>query len=216
MRTVVRQAVGELGQHGALVTEWTHGSIRDALDIWLAMFEEQFGRTLEDTIGQGRRLSVVEELLRWGVGRPRHTLAALLFCLGERVGRSSERAAATFAARGRQLRSDLEATLDGGVLIMPAHPRVAPRHGSALLRPLDWAYTAIWNVLEFPATSVPLGRSKAGLPLGIQIVAARDGDATAIAVARLPEESGVSTPIAQAARPGRNPKLTHQSGPICD
>ena len=39
------------------------------------------------------------------------------------------------------------------------------------------------NALELPSTQVPLGHSKGGLPLGIQVASTRGGDHRTIAVA---------------------------------
>jgi hypothetical protein len=44
-------------------------------------------------------------------------------------------------------------------------------HVEPLLRVLDAAHTAIFNVMEMPATAVPLGLGTDGIPLGVQIVA---------------------------------------------
>jgi fatty acid amide hydrolase 2 len=57
-----------------------------------------------------------------------------------------------------------------------------------MLTPADWVYTAIWNVLENPVTSVPMGLDKQGLPLGIQVVARHDQDHVPIAVAQFLED----------------------------
>ena len=191
MRQVVNQAADVLARNGAYVTVWNHESIRYAVDIWQALFEDKFGRMLEDTFGQGQPMALLTELLRSAMRRPRHTLPTLMFCFGERINRQSKHAVARFIMLAQELRKDLEAALDGGVLIMPAHPRAAPRHGWPILRPLDFAYTALWNALELPATSVPIGQSRTGLPLGIQVVGARGGDASTIAAAELLERCAV-------------------------
>ena len=49
-------------------------------------------------------------------------------------------------------------------------------------------YTAIFNVMEFAVTQVPLGLDGGGLPLGVQVAAATGGDHRTIAVARFLEE----------------------------
>ena len=48
---------------------------------------------------------------------------------------------------------------------------------------LDCAATAIFNVMELPATQVPLGLDNAGRPLGVQVVADEGQDHLTIAVA---------------------------------
>jgi fatty acid amide hydrolase 2 len=58
-----------------------------------------------------------------------------------------------------------------------------------MLTPLDWTYTAIWNVLENPVTSVPMGLDAQGLPLGIQVVGRHGHDHVPIAVAQFLENT---------------------------
>ncbi|KAG6465870.1 hypothetical protein O3G_MSEX015455 [Manduca sexta] len=70
-----------------------------------------------------------------------------------------------------------------GVLLFPSAPAPAPYHHSLYLRPFNFAYWAIFNVLRCPAAQVPLGLNGEGLPLGIQVVAAPKNEALCLAVA---------------------------------
>jgi fatty acid amide hydrolase 2 len=45
-------------------------------------------------------------------------------------------------------------------------------------------HAAVFNLAGLPATEVPLGLDRRGLPLGVQVVAGRDRDHVAIAVAQ--------------------------------
>jgi fatty acid amide hydrolase 2 len=49
--------------------------------------------------------------------------------------------------------------------------------------PFNWVYTGILNVLEMPATQVPLGLGREGLPVGVQVAALDGCDDRTIAVA---------------------------------
>lgn len=44
-------------------------------------------------------------------------------------------------------------------------------------------YAALWNFVRFPAMTVPVGRTAAGLPIGVQLVAPRGREALLLAVA---------------------------------
>jgi len=82
------------------------------------------------------------------------------------------------------LRQELTELLGpNGVFLYPSYTRPAPLHHEPLMRPLDWIYTAIGNVLQMPITQVPLGLSTQGLPLGVQVGARSGNDAVTIAVA---------------------------------
>lgn len=50
-----------------------------------------------------------------------------------------------------------------------------------------WAYTFLFNLTEQPASSIPCGHFSDGLPIGLQIVGQRFGDAGVLAMSRLYE-----------------------------
>src|SRR5207253_1346724 len=70
----------------------------------------------------------------------------------------------------------------------PPYSRPAPRHHLPLLTPFDSAVTALWNVLGYPSTVVPLGFSDDGLPVAVQVVARRGLDHLSLAVAAAIEQ----------------------------
>lgn len=78
----------------------------------------------------------------------------------------------------------LEKLGDNGVLLYPSAPFPASYHHASYLRPWNFHFFVIWNVLKFPVTQVPMGLSKDGLPVGIQVVAAPYQDHLCIAVAK--------------------------------
>ena len=87
-------------------------------------------------------------------------------------------------AAARELVGELTETIGDGVLLHPAHPRVAPRHGRTLGRPWLLNSCAVFNLAGVPVTEVPLGLSAAtGLPLGTQVAAGMNRDHVSIAVA---------------------------------
>jgi fatty acid amide hydrolase 2 len=137
----------------------------------------------------GRRPDVGGELLRWLTGRGRHTAATLEYFLGEELFRFV-RGKAQYVQEGKRLAARLEALLgDDAVLLMPPHPRCAAEHHWQLLRPFDFSYTGIFNVLRLPVTAVPMGLGAAGLPLGVQVAAGYGRDHLAIAAALALEEA---------------------------
>ncbi|KAG5322122.1 FAAH2 hydrolase, partial [Acromyrmex heyeri] len=73
---------------------------------------------------------------------------------------------------------------DNGVLFYPSAPFSASYHYSAFLRPFNFSYWCLFNVLRFPTCQVPLGLDKQGLPVGIQVVAAPYNDHLCFAVAK--------------------------------
>ncbi|CAN9509286.1 unnamed protein product [Ophioblennius macclurei] len=129
----------------------------------------------------GRPVRPLWELLKWMAGRSEHTMAAIGLALVEMThGEPS----AFIMQQKEVLQQEVEQLLGAdGVLLYPSHPRVAPRHHHPLLRPFDFAYTAIINILGLPATQCPLGLGEEGLPLGVQVVAGKLQDRLSLAVA---------------------------------
>ncbi|XP_039756171.1 fatty-acid amide hydrolase 2-A-like [Pararge aegeria] len=84
---------------------------------------------------------------------------------------------------------------DNGVLLFPSAPHASPYNYSCYLRPYNFAYWSLVNVLKCPATQVPLGRNSLGLPIGIQVIAAPYNDALCLSVAKyLEKEFGGAIP----------------------
>jgi Asp-tRNA(Asn)/Glu-tRNA(Gln) amidotransferase A subunit family amidase len=94
-------------------------------------------------------------------------------------------------------------------ILTPAAPGEAPRGIAATGNPI---FCTLWTYLGTPAVTLPLLRSEAGLPLGVQLVGRRNNDARLLRTAhslvksladsgRNGEDSGASG--AGAPRPGK-------------
>ncbi|KAK0083794.1 hypothetical protein PV325_008224 [Microctonus aethiopoides] len=83
----------------------------------------------------------------------------------------------------------LEKLGDNGVFFFPSSPFPASYHNSYFLRPYNFGYWALMNVLRLPTCQIPLGLDSEGLPVGIQVVAAPYQDHLCIAVAKELEKS---------------------------
>lgn len=57
-----------------------------------------------------------------------------------------------------------------GVLLLPIYTMQPPYHNELNLFLSDVSFLHIFNATEMPATAVPLGLSKDGLPLALQVV----------------------------------------------
>jgi len=66
-------------------------------------------------------------------------------------------------------------------ILTPAAPGAAPKD---LASTGDPAFCTLWTLCGMPAVSLPLLQSANGLPLGIQLVGPRDGDARLLRTAR--------------------------------
>ncbi|KAH9382601.1 hypothetical protein HPB48_015736 [Haemaphysalis longicornis] len=190
----VKAAVNSVVSHlrdraGVRATPVRLPSLRLAFEMWAAMMcsgdSPCFGELLREC---GSPLSPGLELLRWIGGCSEHTFNTIALALAEAMGLSAKkdsRAARSLCARSEQLRRDLECLLGAaGVLLLPTHPEPAPYHGVPTLRAFNFAYAGVFNVLGLPATACPVGLGcRSGLPVGVQLVAAKDNDRLCLALA---------------------------------
>jgi aspartyl-tRNA(Asn)/glutamyl-tRNA(Gln) amidotransferase subunit A len=109
------------------------------------------------------------------------------------------------ALEGRDLlRAEVDGALDGGAaLALPSLPIPAPPIGAALVdvgarrepvRNVMLRLTQLFNITGHPAVSLPCGRTKAGLPVGLQLVGARGQTRRLMQLALAVEETLAVTP----------------------
>jgi fatty acid amide hydrolase 2 len=198
------RAAEALRERGANVVRARVDQLRSSLEMWSSMMSAAGGTAFGTLLGNGEPIDALAQLARWAVGRSPHTLPAIALTLIEKVpalmpGRTEKMVALT-----RALRHDVVSLIgEGGVMLFPSYSMPAPRHHRAFFPPVDWAYTAIFNVLELPVTQVPLGLGARGLPLGVQVVGVHADDHVTIAVAEALEEIfGGWVPPRQFDEPG--------------
>jgi len=109
--------------------------------------------------------------------------------IGRRMAGPARRAVAREAERARRINRVFE---EADVVLTPATAAPAPRLGQgvhrsgvrSVLASTPWvAYTPPWNVTGQPAMSVPAGVDASGVPVGVQLVARPDDEATIVALA---------------------------------
>jgi fatty acid amide hydrolase 2 len=198
-RVALKRAGLIFSNRGAIVEPWSSPRLREAALIWGTMLAEasQDG-TFGERLGNGKTPPYLWEFLRLTVGASPHTFPALVFGLAEKVLESRNQDTHRFLELGRALIAEITELLSGGALLLtPTHPRPAPKHNAPLLRPIDFVYTGIFNVMELPVTAAPMGLGSERLPLGVQAIAAHGQDhltiAAAVAIER--ENGGWQIPI---------------------
>ncbi|KDR24070.1 fatty-acid amide hydrolase 2-like isoform X2 [Zootermopsis nevadensis] len=147
---------------------------------WMTREPFDFSKELAD--GKGT-VSVWKELPKKLLGQSDFTFAAIMNLINRDILPQENPVWAESTTE--HLLSEILGKLgDNGVLLYPSHPFPAVYHYSSLLRPFNFGYWAVFNVLKLPVTQVPMGLCKDGLPLGIQVVAAPYKDHLCIAVAK--------------------------------
>jgi fatty acid amide hydrolase 2 len=177
-----------LARAGARIRRVRFPSLRRSFDIWSATLAAADDQSFSVLLGNGRRTRGALELVKWAARRSPHTLPAIGLAMLERVSHLAPGRAARHVELGRTLRAQiLDAIGDDGIWLYPSYVSPAPRHYKPLWPPFNFVYTAIVNVMQLPATQVPLGLGSAGLPLGVQIIAGPARDHLSVAVAQFLE-----------------------------
>jgi fatty acid amide hydrolase 2 len=188
MKREVRRAAKALEERGAIIKEPKFPRMRFALEIWATMLERGTTESYDAVVGGDRGIPASEFFLL-PFGRSRHTFPPLVLALIERISRRLPIDRQRFADEADELRTELEAALgEDGVLIHPPYTRPAPLHHDAWRTPFAPTCTALFNVLEMPMSVVPTGFDAQGLPLAVQVGAARRRDHVAIRAALALEE----------------------------
>lgn len=179
------RATDALKKAGARVATLDLPLVDKGFDIWSAMLantgEMNFGELMFGTRGARKPLA---ELGRLALGRSGHTLPLVLLSLLENLATLAPGRMRKYVAQGATLKRQIEDALgDDGVLVTLPYTEVAPSHGKPLFPPFNWVRCGLFNAMEVPSTSVPLGLNAQGLPLGVQVVAAQGQDHLGIACA---------------------------------
>jgi len=171
--------------HGVTPVKLRLESFRNAVPMFLSeMGSEPAGTTMcrEMVMRQGE-IWLGWEWLKWAVGRSKHTFPGLMLCLMEKLPKSAAVTASVKAEVVRLRREITDQLGSDGVLLCPPHPTLAPLHGQPNTLVFNYAYTAVFNVLGLPVSAVPLGLSRTGLPMGVQVAANFNQDHLCLSVA---------------------------------
>jgi fatty acid amide hydrolase 2 len=188
----IRDAQSRVQQHlkeefQATVETVSVPALKNAFDLWNDISSEDTGPKAKEILANCEgSISPFWELGKWTFGQSKLTFPAIIqtvmdaFSGPPKIGEDNAE-----AHRQRdELKQELEELMgDNGVLLYPTMPNPAFKHHRSIFHPFDFLYCAIVNVLKLPSTTVPIGTSREGLPLGIQIVAKEGNDHVTMAVA---------------------------------
>jgi Asp-tRNA(Asn)/Glu-tRNA(Gln) amidotransferase A subunit family amidase len=193
VRRAVNMAAGALKAEGLDVEYCRPKGVEKSVQIWQAgmgQAEEPFTKDLrpegEEPISTGR------EFLRMIAGKSKITFPSLAISLTEgpnKLFKGMNKKSLEFGAVVRQRIEDMLG--DNGVIICPVYSIPAPKHTweawSSFFR-LGIGYSGIFNILEFPCTTLPIYHRGDGLPVSVQVVSSRWNDHLTLATAKILED----------------------------
>lgn len=185
LREAQRRVARVLKRLGAKVKKIKIEEFKKSFDIWASMLSQATKTSFRKWMGNGKKeVNPFAHLLLWLFRKSPHTLPAIILGAIEVIYDKNPKRIDEFVKKGKRLRDELVTMMGpNGIILYPSHVAPAPRHYKSLFPPFNWVYTAIFNVMEFPVTQVPLGLNKEGLPLGVQVAAIHGNDHVTIAVA---------------------------------
>jgi fatty acid amide hydrolase 2 len=170
------------------VEYWRPEGVENSLELWQAAFsqnQEPFRHYLEGD----QPLHLGKETLRFVLRQSKITLPALGTALVEKPGQFLKGRNRKYIDLGLDLQRRIEEKLgQNAVIICPVFPKPAPKHTRIWLDFLGIGYSGLFNILEFPATVVPIFHRPDGVPVSVQVVAGRFCDHLTLAVAELLEQ----------------------------
>lgn len=163
--------------------EVSFDGLRNSVKLWKFCMSKEPNKNLQaDIVNRQGEINVGAEIVKHFTIGGDYTLGTI-FCLITGLFPIADEKWAV--AQIDSLRNDLLSILDdNSVLLYPSSPLPARHHYSSYFRPMNFSFFAIWNVLKFPVTQVPMGLGVEGVPIGIQVVAAPYQDRLSLAIAK--------------------------------
>lgn len=178
------QAAAHLASRGARIVRVRSLPLIKAQLIYIEALRSSWNDDFVESIGwEARRVRELYRELASEDGT--HTaafvnLAASVSLVG-RIRRPTPPEAFTRAIS--RLAVELTGQIGDGVMLLPPMPRPAPPHGWTTFRPWAMGTMVPANLFGWPATQIPMGIGREGLPIGVQAMAPMDQDHRTIAVA---------------------------------
>ena len=192
IRPVMREAIDlsarALLQAGAKEGVLSARDLDGGFMLWASALQAANPEGYESVVSGEGGIPILRELLRYPFGRSNFVLPTLITMLSESILRKLPLGFDALLLRLARLRESLDAQLgDSGVILHPPYSRPAPRHKLALLTPFDAECTALFNVLGYAVTVVPIGFDEEGIPVAVQVIARQGNDHLTLAAAQVLE-----------------------------
>jgi len=188
VRRAVDLCAGALRGEGLPVEYWRPEGVKRSLEIWQAGMSQN-PHPFVNIMGDGEAISLMKETMLFLRRRGKITLPALAVALVEKPGQLFSGRNRKILALADDLRRRIEERLsDNGVLICPVFSTPAPKHGYVWADLLGIGYSGLINILGFPSTVVPVYYNEQGLPVSVQVIAARWNDQLTLSAGGLIEE----------------------------
>jgi len=186
IRDAMHRVIEHFNHKGVTTKKVYFKQINHGFNIWMCAMEDKTAPKMTQLLTNMKgSINPFTELIKSLFNLSNHTFCAIISCFGELFSKlSGKEGNDKFRQMRQSLTKELHQLLgDDGIFIYPTHPETAPKHNATFLKLFNVSYTALFNPLYVAITAVPLGLSKSGLPIGLQIVASPLNDRLSIAAA---------------------------------
>ncbi|MBO9665865.1 MAG: amidase [Bdellovibrio sp.] len=177
---------------GAEVVELDARFFVHAKDLWFSALKSVKSKNLFEMLFHDSPTSLGVEFFKTIFGKGNYTLPNLIVSVAEKAELKFKKTTdfSEDMKKLEQMKMELAEILgDNGILILPPHSRVAPKHRAPMWSPFDFISTGIFTTLGMPATVIPTGLNDKGLPLGVQVVARKGNDHLTLSCAEFLEQT---------------------------
>ncbi|MEO1163675.1 MAG: amidase [Chloroflexota bacterium] len=181
----VSTAMGTLKHAGMETVRDDTLPIRDMTFAYAHLMSKYGNDAFKTALGGGKKYSLWEEInyIRKGEGRISANVLNFTHSMDVFAPMAYLTGGTNFRKVDQYKQQLLSAMGEDGVLLCPIIITTPPKHGWVYTLITQVPYTTPFNLVGFPAVVLPIGYTKKGLPLAVQIVARPDEDETALAVA---------------------------------
>uniref|UniRef100_A0A914C9M8 Amidase domain-containing protein n=1 Tax=Acrobeloides nanus TaxID=290746 RepID=A0A914C9M8_9BILA len=163
--------------------------IHESTSFWAAsQYDPDYPPFYKELSRDQKPVDCYKELFKFFLGHSDHTLPGIISgiqsntVLDESVKNKSF---SNIRKKCQQFRNQLNNLLGtDGILLFPSFPSTSTYHNMRIWTPLNYTYENLWNAIELPALSCPIGLNNDNLPAAIQIIASQDHDSNILAIAK--------------------------------
>lgn len=168
----IMRVVDKLRSEGAEVREAKIKSFDSAFELWMYKMRAKDANPLAFEMNNREGLvNLYTELAKCLVGLSSHTLAVITTAIYQDLAASLTKDTQQLERNYQALFQEVADLLDDdSVLILPSHPEIEVKPPGCYLKFKNTCYTGVFNTLRLTMTQVPIGLSKKGHPMGMQII----------------------------------------------
>lgn len=171
-RTIIRAAQHFRDKYRSNVQEIVISELQEAFHMFMENYKDPNSPSIASALLDNRgEISIMKELILSLIGQSTVTIPSVFISLLEKV--SPRAPSPHWTAKFQQFKQKFLSLLgDDSIFLYPVHPEVAPKHKTTILKMNNAvAHCSIFNLLQTPVTTCPLGLNDDGLPMSVQIIA---------------------------------------------